>query len=93
MGSFKLGETALAEFSQTKDITAILAGADPLVRLEILHDGEASSLYPCCVHEDAVNAALKNQIEGGDGRMMPGEIIRTTPDKTDAVNVDIIFPI
>ena len=91
INSFKLGETSLVEFSQTKDIALILSGADPIVKLEILQNGEASSLYPYCVHEDAINAPLQNLIDGAGGGKISGEIIRTTPDDTDAVNVDIFL--
>jgi len=89
--SFKLGDTELQDLSQTKDINAILSGADPNIRLEVLQNGEASVLYPHCVHEDAVNAPLQNRIEDADGNKIPGELIRHTPDNTDAVDVDIFF--
>jgi len=91
LDSIKLGETPLADLSQTKNIPLILAGADPLVRLEILQNGQPSTLYPHCIHEDMINGALKNQIDGGNGEKISGEIIRTTPDKTDKINVDIFF--
>jgi len=89
--SFKLGETSLTDLSQTKDINSILAGADPVVRLEILQNGEASTLYPHCVHEDAVNAPLQNRIDDADGNEISGELIRSTPDNTDTIDVDIFF--
>jgi len=89
--SFKLGETHLVDLSETKDINKILSGADPVIRLEILQNGEASNLYPHCVHEEALNAPLQKQIEGADGNMIPGEIICTTPDNTDAISVDIFL--
>ena len=104
MASFKLGETSLVDFSQTKDISQILAGADPVVSMEILQNGEASNLYPYCVHEDAINAPLQNKlidaIRGKISEVLtgitseekpPGEIIRTTPDNTDMINVDIFL--
>jgi len=89
--SIKLGETLLADLSRTKNINSILSGADPDIRLEILQNGEASSLYPHCVHEDAVNAPLQNQVEDSDGNKAPGELTRSTPDGTDAIDVDIFF--
>ena len=89
--SFKLGETQLVDLSKTKDINQILSGADPLVSMEILQNGEASKLYPHCVHEDMVNAPLKNEIDGSGGNKIPGEITRTTPDNTDIINVDIFL--
>jgi predicted phage tail protein len=91
LDSVKLGETLITELSQTKNIQQILAGLDPVIRLEILQNGEASNIYPRCVHEDVVNAPLQNRIDGGDGNKISGEIIRTTPDNTDAINVDIFF--
>jgi hypothetical protein len=91
LGSFKLGETPLVELSQTKSIAAILSGADPVIRMEILQNGEASVLYPHCVHEDAINAPLPNQIDGANGGKISGELIRTTPNNTDTINVDIFL--
>jgi len=87
LGSLKLGETALVELSQTKSINKVLSDADPLISLEILQNGEPSSLYPNCIHEDAVNAPLKNQTDEG----ISGAVIRTTPDKTNSINVDIFL--
>ena len=107
LDSFKLGETPLVELSQTKSVSQILAGADPVVDLEILQNGETSRLYPYCVHEDAVNAPLQNKtiIEALRAKISevltassaeaekeaPGDIIRTTPDNTDTINVDIFL--
>lgn len=88
VNSFKLGETYITELSQTKNIASILAGADPVIRLEIMQNGERSNIYPDCVHEDAVNAPLKNKTDEG----LPGAIIRSTPDKTDSINIDILLP-
>jgi len=89
--SFKLGETPLVELSQTKNIAQILADADPVIKMEILQNGEASNLYPYCVHEDMINAQLQHEIEGGDGNKISGAMIRTTPDNTDTINVDIFL--
>jgi len=91
LDSFKLGDTPLVDLSHTKNITQILAGADPLVRLEIFQNGKESPLYPYCVHEDMINAELKHEVEDGDGNKISGEIIRDTPDNTDKINVDIFF--
>jgi len=91
LDSFKLGETSLVKFSQTKDINAILAGADPVVRLEIMQNGETSGLYPHCIHEEMLNAPLQNQIDDGEGNKIPGEIERITPDNTTEINVDIFL--
>ena len=89
--SFKLGETYLTDLSRTKNINSILSGADPVIRLEILQNGEASGVYPHCVHEDAVNAPLQNRIEDANGDKISGELIGSTPDNTDTINVDIFF--
>jgi len=89
--SFKLGETSLVKFSATGDIGQILSGADPLVSVELLQNGEASSLYPCCVHEEALNAPLQNQIDDGEGGKTSGEITRDTPGDTGTINVDIFL--
>ena len=89
--SIKLGETSILEFSQTKDIQKILSDSDPLISLEILQNGQTSEIYPYCVHEDSINGALQNLIDAGGGEKVSGEIIRTTPDKTDTINVDIFF--
>jgi hypothetical protein len=89
--SFKLGETLLVELSATKNIELILSGADPVIRLEILQNGKASNLYPHCVHEDSINSPIQNQVDGADGAKISGEYIRTTPDNTDAIDVDIFF--
>jgi len=91
LNSIKLGETNITELSRTKNINSILSGSDSLIRLEILQNGESSKIYPHCVHEDMINTPLQNLIDGGDGKKIPGVIIRTTPDKTDKINVDIFF--
>jgi hypothetical protein len=91
LSSIKLGETSLVELSQTKDINKILAKTDTLIQLEILQNGEFSSLYPNCVHEEALNAVLENQVDDGNGTMISGAITRTTPENTDSINVDIFF--
>jgi len=89
--SFKLGETLLVDFSQTKNINQILSDKDPVISLEILQNGETSKLYPHCVHEDAINAPLQNKIDETDGGKISGALIRSTPDNTDTINVDIFF--
>jgi hypothetical protein len=89
--SFKLGDTSLLELSETGNIDKILSFQDSVIQLEILQNGEASSLYPVCVHEDAINAPIQNQIDGPDNSKLSGAYIRTTPDNTDTINVDIFF--
>jgi hypothetical protein len=91
LSSLKLGDTPLVDLSKTGDITQILAGTDSQVWLEILQDGQESAIYPCCVHEDMINAELKHTEKDGGGKAIPGAVIRTTPDNTDEINVDIFF--
>jgi hypothetical protein len=86
--SFKIGDTALTELSETQDIDAILAGLDGKVKLEILQNGEESTLYPQICVEQQFNTVLKHTDTDGQ----PLNIIRTTADKTTRINVDIIFP-
>ena len=91
LDSLKLGETSVTDLSQTKNKDKILSGADPVIWIEILQDGEASKIYPYCIHEDAFNSPLKNLVEDGSGNKISGAIERSTPDKTDRINVDIFF--
>ena len=92
INSLKLGETPIKDLSRFKNIQRILSGEDPVIWIEILQNGEASKIYPRCAHEDSINAPLNNKIEDADGNKIPGEIVRSTPDKTEAINVDIFFP-
>jgi hypothetical protein len=87
-GSFKVGDTALAELSETKDIDTILAGNDGKVKLQILRDGASSTLYPSICVEQQFNAILKHADDNG----LLSPRVHTTPDKTTRVNVDIMFP-
>jgi len=89
--SFKLGETSLLELSETGSICKILSFQDTVIQLEIMQNGETSSLYPACVHEDAINAPIQNQIDGPNDSKISGAYVRTTPDNTDTINVDIFF--
>ena len=91
LDSFKLGETKLVDFSSTKNIQQILAGLDSVIRMEILQNGEQSNLYPHCIHEEVFNVPLQHEIDNGDGDKISGEFIRTTPDNTDTINVDIFL--
>ena len=89
--SFKLGDIPIVDLSQTGDIQQILAGVDTAIDVEIMQKGEASTIYPVCVHEEVLNAPLQKEIKDADGKKIPGEIIRTTPDNTDEINLDIFF--
>jgi hypothetical protein len=86
--SFKVGDTALVELSETHDIDAILAGTDGKVKLEILQNGESSALYPQICVEQQFNTVLKHNDTDGT----PVNITHTTADKTTRINADIIFP-
>ena len=85
--SIKIDETLLTDYSSTGNINSILAGNDPLIDMRIHQDGTMPVLYDKCVHEDQVNAILKNKTEEG----IDGSVIRTTPDGTQEINVDIFF--
>lgn len=85
--SLKLGETNIVEYSASKNINTILAGQDALVSLSISHGECIPSYFSSCVHEEMINEPLKNKIEDG----LAGDIIRTTPDDTQEINVDIFF--
>lgn len=87
--SFKLGETNIIEYSASKNINTILNGDDALVDLKISSGETEPPFFTSCVHEDVINEQLKNSVtdEG-----LSGNIIRTTPDNTEELNVDIFFP-
>ena len=89
--SFKLGDVPIIDLSHTKDINKILNGTDPAIHLEILQNGETSQIYPSSVHEEILNAPLQHKIKDANGNEILGEIIRTTPDNTSRINVDIFF--
>jgi hypothetical protein len=86
--SLKIGDTALTELSASKDINAVLAGSDALVKVEIIQDGSDSVLYPRICVEQQYNALLRH----ADSNGAPAPVTYTTPDKTSAINADIIFP-
>ncbi|MDR1575603.1 MAG: hypothetical protein LBS37_06315, partial [Treponema sp.] len=86
--TFKVGDTALTELSETKSADAILAGTDGKVKLEIIQDGSPSALYPRICVEQQFNNILNH--DDNDGVLTP--LTYTTPDKTTSVNADIIFP-
>lgn len=89
ISSFKLGETNIIEYSGSKNINTILSGNDPLIELKI-YSGETNlSYFTSCIHEDTINEQLRHTVtEEG----LAGNIIRTTPDSTEEINVDIFFP-
>ena len=88
LDSLKIGDTALIEFSQTKNIQTIISGNDAKVKLEIIQDGTSSVLYPKICVEQQFNSVLKHSDDDGQ----PIIIKRTTADKTTRINVDLVFP-
>ena len=84
--SFKIGETLLKDYSASKNIDNILAGTDDLISMEICH-GELPKTITKCVHEEQLNAVLKNKTEDGQD----ASVIRTTPANTSEINVDVFF--
>ena len=89
--SIKIDETLITEFSSTGDMDKIL-GNDPsadekLIQMRIHHGESMPEFFSQCVHEEQVNELLKHETDEGTD----GSIIRTTPDKTEEINVDIFF--
>ncbi|MDR1278650.1 MAG: hypothetical protein LBK02_07855 [Treponema sp.] len=92
LNSFKVGDTALTDLSETKSISAILAGTDARVKMELLQNGEASALYPKTCVEQQFNKILKNKEKDKEDKEFPAPVVFTTADKTTRINVDIMFP-
>lgn len=86
--TIKIDETLLKDYSASGNINTILSGNDPLIDLRIHQDGTMPVLYNKCVHEKQVNAILLHESEDG----VDGSIIRTTPEGTEEINVDVFFP-
>lgn len=85
--TIKIDETLIADYSQTGDINKILSGEDPLIDIRIRQGGDTPMLYDKCVHEEQINAILKHRVDDDKD----GSIIRTTPDGTTEINVDVFF--
>ena len=87
--TIKIGETKITDYSSTGSISRILSTAnpDPLIQMQIADGENTPPLYDKCVHEIQLNTLLKHQTEDGQD----GAVIRTTPDKTTQLNVDIFF--
>ena len=83
--SLKIDETFLKDYSSSENIENVLDGSDPIIHLQIAYGENRAPLYDKCVHEIQLNALLKHQTEEG----LDGEIVRTTPDKTTEINVDV----
>lgn len=85
--TLKIDETLLADYSATGDISRVLAGTDGLIDVTIRQGGATPPMVTKCVHEIQLNAILKNRTEDGHD----GSVIRTTPDKTSEIHVDVFF--
>ena len=86
ISTIKIADTLLADYSGGS-IGNILAGADPIIRMQIASGAGTPPLVTKCVHEEQRNSQLKNKTEEG----LDGSVIWTTPDKTEGINVDIFF--
>ncbi len=85
--TIKIDETLLSDYSATGNINSILSGNDPLINMSISYGGSTPPLMEKCVHEDQFNTVLKKRTsEDTDG-----SVIRTTPDGTSEINIDIFF--
>ena len=84
--TIKIADTLLADYSGGS-IDNILAGTDPLIRMQIASGAGTPPLVTKCVHEEQRNSQLKNKTEEG----VDGSVIWTTPDNTEGINVDIFF--
>lgn len=87
VSTLKLEETLLADYSATGDINRVLAGTDELIDVTIRQGGTTPPMMTKCVHEIQLNTILKNRTEEGHD----GSVIRTTPDKTSEIHLDIFF--
>lgn len=86
--TIKIDETLLADYSESGDIDTILSGGDSVIDMRIHQDGTLPEMFDSCVHEDQVHSQLVHEDDDG----VDGSIVRTTPDKTEEINVDIFFP-
>lgn len=86
--TIKIDETLLADYSESGDIDTILSGGDSIIDMRIHQDGTLPEMFDSCVHEDQVYSQLVHEDDDG----VDGSIVRTTPDKTEEINVDIFFP-
>ncbi|MDR1307619.1 MAG: hypothetical protein LBK74_08610 [Treponema sp.] len=85
--SFKLGDTKLIELSATRDIAKITASADPVVRMELIHDGSPSALYPQLVKQVKVSRQIKQTLDDGSS----GAVVVTTPADTTRIDLNFTF--
>ena len=85
--SIRIGETPIKEYSSTGSLSSVLDGRDELVQLSISHGSETPPIVTRCVHEDMYNSVLLHETDDGTD----ASIIKTTPDDTEEINVDIFF--
>lgn len=85
--TLKIEETFLKDYSASGNIDKVLGGSDELIDVTIRQGGDTPPMITKCVHEIQLNAILKNKTEEGQD----GSIIRTTPDKTEEIHLDIFF--
>ena len=85
--TLKIEETLLKDYSASGNINKILDGTDELINVTIHQGGDTPPMITKCVHEIQLNAMLKNKTEEGQD----GSIIRTTPDKTEEIHLDVFF--
>ena len=85
--TLKIEETLLKDYSASGNINNVLNGTDELIQVTIRQGGETPPMITKCVHEIQLNAILKNKTEEGQD----GSIIRTTPDKTEEIHLDVFF--
>ncbi len=85
--TLKIEETLLKDYSASGNISNVLNGTDELIQVTIRQGGETPPMITKCVHEIQLNAILKNKTEEGQD----GSIVRTTPDKTEEIHLDIFF--
>ena len=85
--TLKIEETLLKDYSASGNISNVLNGTDELIQVTIRQGGETPPMITKCVHEIQLNAILKNKTEEGQD----GSIIRTTPNKTEEIHLDVFF--
>lgn len=86
--SICIGETNILEYSESKDLDKILSGEDDLIHLDICYGSSSPSFFNKCVHEEIINSVIRNKEENSDADF---SIVRSTPDNTEEINVDIFF--
>ncbi len=83
----KIEETFLKDFSATGEMSSILNGSDRLIQMSVAYGRSTPPLMEKCVHEIQCNSILKKRTDDG----IDGSLVKTTPDGTTEINVDIFF--